>query len=179
MNKDTIIPNIVYIFSDQQRADTMGCYGQELSVTPNLDRLAEEGVVFTNAFSSQPLCGPARSCMQTGRYETQNGCHVNGLPLLDNPENLGSLMSSNGYRTGYIGKWHLAAIPDENEHFIDKPVPVEMRGGYKDRWIVSNILEMTSDSRHGYLFDNNTRINFNKYRVDAKTDYALDFIGDF
>jgi len=179
MTKKVKRPNILYIFSDQQRSDTLGCYGQNLAVTPNLDKLAGAGVVFNNAFSVQPLCGPARSCMQTGRYATQNGCHINGLPLKESPDNLGSLLSATGYKTGYIGKWHLAAIPEENEHFLESPVPVNMRGGYKDRWIVSNILEITSDSNQGYLFDDNKKVFFEKYRVDAITDYALDFIDDF
>ena len=53
-------PNILFVFSDQQRWDTMGCYGQKLSVTPNLDRLAREGTLFENTFTCQPVCGPAR-----------------------------------------------------------------------------------------------------------------------
>lgn len=52
-------PNIVFYFSDQQRWDTLGCYGQPLPVSPNLDRLAESGVLFENAFTCQPVCGPA------------------------------------------------------------------------------------------------------------------------
>ena len=64
-------PNIIFILSDQQRHDSCGCYGQELNVTPNLDKMAEEGVLFTNAFTCQPVCGPARSCLQTGKYATE------------------------------------------------------------------------------------------------------------
>ena len=60
-------PNIVFLFSDQQRWDTCGCYGQPLPVTPNLDRMAAEGVRFEHAFTCQPVCGPARAALQTGR----------------------------------------------------------------------------------------------------------------
>ncbi len=70
-------PNIVFIFSDQQRWDTVGCYGQRLPLTPNLDRMAAEGVRFDNAFTCQPVCGPARACLQTGKYATEVGCHTN------------------------------------------------------------------------------------------------------
>ncbi|MFX1449819.1 MAG: sulfatase-like hydrolase/transferase, partial [Promethearchaeota archaeon] len=77
MNK----PNIIFILSDQQRHDTMGCYGQQLEVTPNLDNLAKKGVIFTHAFTCQPVCGPARSCIQTGLYATETGCFRNGIPL--------------------------------------------------------------------------------------------------
>ena len=68
-------PNIIFILSDQQRPDTCGCYGQELNVTPNLDKMGGEGVLFTNAFTCQPVCGPARSCLQTGKYATETMCY--------------------------------------------------------------------------------------------------------
>ena len=54
-------PNIIFIFTDQQRFDTCGCYGQKLDITPNLDKMAKEGVLFQHAFTNQPVCGPARS----------------------------------------------------------------------------------------------------------------------
>ena len=66
--------NIIFYFSDQQRWDTCGCFGQPLDITPNLDRLAQEGVKFDNAFSPQPVCGPCRALFQTGRYATDTGC---------------------------------------------------------------------------------------------------------
>ena len=71
--------NVILYFTDQQRADTLGCYGQELDVSPVLDKLAKEGVLFENAFTPQPVCGPARACIQTGRYPTETGCYVNGI----------------------------------------------------------------------------------------------------
>ena len=76
-------PNIIFFFSDQQRADTIGAYGQKLNITPNLDRLAEEGVVFEQAYSAQPVCGPCRALFQTGRYPTEINCFRNNqaLPL--------------------------------------------------------------------------------------------------
>lgn len=65
--------NIIFYFTDQQRADTCGCFGQPLDITPNLDRLAGEGVKFDMAFSPQPVCGPCRALFQTGRYATETG----------------------------------------------------------------------------------------------------------
>ena len=58
-------PNIIFYFSDQQRWDTLGCYGQRLPISPNLDRLAAEGTRFEYAFTCQPVCGPARACLQS------------------------------------------------------------------------------------------------------------------
>ena len=72
-------PNIVLFFSDQQRADTVGLYGQELDITPNLDRMGNEGIVFENAFTPQPVCGPFRSILQSGRYPTETGCFTNQI----------------------------------------------------------------------------------------------------
>ena len=98
-------PNIVFYFSDQQRWDTLGCYGQKLPVTPNLDRLAEEGVRFENAFTCQPVCGPARACLQTGRYATQIGCSINGVaPPFGQVKMLAQYFNENGYATAYVGK---------------------------------------------------------------------------
>ncbi len=102
-------PNIVFIFSDQQRWDTVGCYGQALPLTPHLDQMAKDGVRFANAFTNQPVCGPTRAVLQTGRYATEVGCWRNGLALpLDEPT-IAKLLARAGYETGYIGQWHLAS----------------------------------------------------------------------
>ena len=66
-------PNIIVFFTDQQRWDTAGCYGNQCGLTPNLDRLAEDGVRFEYAFTCQPVCGPARASIQTGKYATAIG----------------------------------------------------------------------------------------------------------
>ena len=68
--------NIIFYFTDQQRWDTCGCYGQPLDITPNLDKLAAEGVKFENAFTPQPVCGPCRALFQTGKYPTETGWGV-------------------------------------------------------------------------------------------------------
>ena len=102
-------PNIIVYFSDQQRWDTLGCYGQHLNVTPNLDSLAKEGVIFENAFTCQPVCGPARACLQSGKYATQVNCHRNALALPQNIKTLADYFNESDYETAYVGKWHLAS----------------------------------------------------------------------
>ena len=100
--------NIIFYFSDQQRWDTCGCFGQPLNVTPNLDKLAEEGVKFDNAFSPQPVCGPCRALFQTGKYPTETGCFRNNLMLPSNIKTLGEYMEKDaGYETAYVasGIW--------------------------------------------------------------------------
>ena len=94
--------NIIFYFSDQQRWDTCGCFGQPLNITPNLDKLAAEGVKFDNAFSPQPVCGPCRALFQTGKYPTETGCFRNNLMLPSNIKTLGEYMEKDaGYETAY------------------------------------------------------------------------------
>ena len=95
-------PNIIFYFSDQQRWDTLGCYGQPLPVTPNLDRLAREGTRFTHAFTCQPVCGPARACLQSGVYATQTGCYRNAIALPQGIPTLASCFAKAGYETAYF-----------------------------------------------------------------------------
>src|SRR6185503_8960863 len=97
-------PDIVVVLSDQQRPDSCGVYGQALSVTPNLDAMASEGVVFEHAFTVQPLCGPARASLQTGLMPTRLGCWRNGLALPMGIDTLATRLGALGYRTSYVGK---------------------------------------------------------------------------
>lgn len=177
-------PNIVFVFSDQQRWDTMGCYGQKLEVTPNLDQLAESGVRFDRHFTCQPVCGPARACLQTGKYATQLGCYRNAIRLPSGVKTIADYLNEAGYRTGYVGKWHLASTKGESADDIGErfdcqttAIPFERRGGYKDYWMAADTLEHTSHGYDGYMFDANmNKVEFKGYRVDAVTDYALDYI---
>lgn len=177
-------PNIIFLFSDQQRWDTCGCYGQPLDVTPNLDRMAREGVKFEHAYTCQPVCGPARACIQTGKYATEVGCHTNHRMLPTSETTLAKLLGQNGYETAYIGKWHLASFgprggPDD---YRTRPVPPERRGGYKDFWLASDTLEATSHSYDGYMFDGNgERWDFpeGRYRVDAQTDWVIEYLENY
>lgn len=177
-------PNIVFLFSDQQRWDTLGAYGQKLDISPNLDQLAEKGVKFDKAFSCQPVCGPARSCLQTGKYATETGCYRNGIALPKDEKTIAHWAAEAGYQLGYVGKWHLATTEgDSNEDlgrkfdYKTKPIPLEYRGGWKDYWTASDILEFTSDGFGGHVFDQNMeKVEFEGYRVDKTADLALDFL---
>ncbi len=139
-------PNVLFFFSDQQRWDTCGCYGQQLPITPNLDRIAAEGVRFDLAFTCQPVCGPARACLQTGRYATEVGCPTNNIMLPRGEKTIANWLSDAGYQTGYVGKWHLASqdAPGGPDDFTTKAVPADRRGGYNDYWMAADVLEFTS-----------------------------------
>lgn len=169
--------NIIFYFSDQQRWDTMGCYGQQLPVTPVLDQLAKEGTLFENAFTCQPVCGPARACLQTGVYATQVNCHKNNHILPIGMDTLARRLISAGYETAYIGKWHLAS--EKGSSYRTEPVPVERRGGY-EYWMAADALEATSHGYNGYVFDGDMkRHDFVGHRVDAINAYAVDYLHQY
>lgn len=179
-------PNIVFFFSDQQRWDTVGAYGQKLAVTPNLDKMAEEGVKFEYAFTPQPVCGPARACLQTGLYAAETGCYRNGVALPADVPHLADLFTEAGYETAYVGKWHLASGEANGNmgadfngrlHYERSAIPKYLRGGYKDWWIVSDVLEFTSHGYGGHMFDAEGNVRtFDHYRADATTDFALEYL---
>ena len=188
-HKDTQTqPNILFIFPDQQRWDTVGCYGLPIfpGLTPNLDRLAGDGVRFEYAFTAQPICGPARACLQTGRYATETGCYTNDLALRLNEKTMAHYLSTAGYEVGYIGKWHLAsnhtfgywAGQGEVLDYLHGPVPPNRRGGYKDFWLARDALEFFTKPNEGCIFDmaGNKREYHNRYRVDAQTDWLIEYL---
>ncbi|MCE5279491.1 MAG: sulfatase-like hydrolase/transferase [Planctomycetaceae bacterium] len=172
-------PNILFFFSDQQRWDTCGCYGQPLGVTPNLDAMARDGVRFANAFTCQPVCGPARACIQTGRWATELSCPTNGCRLPVEHPTVARLLRGAGYECGYIGKWHLASYDGAGTSYYDRPVPAALRGGYDDYWLASDVLEFTSHGHDGHMWDgagNQRDFPKGRYRVDAQTDWVLEYL---
>ena len=107
-------PNIVLIMADQQRMDSLGCYGNVFTRTPNLDRLAAGGVRFTHALTPWPVCTPARATMWTGMYPhahglTGNVYGVDDAISMQSPieVTLFDLLRRAGYLTAHFGKWHL------------------------------------------------------------------------
>ncbi|MBI3830943.1 MAG: sulfatase-like hydrolase/transferase [Planctomycetes bacterium] len=160
-------PNTIIFFTDQQRWDMAGVHGNPLDLMPNFDRVAQESTHLYHCFTPQPVCGPARSCLQTGQYATQTGCWRNGIPLKEDATTLAKCFRKGGYTTGYIGKWHLS---DGN------PVTEPQRGGY-EYWLGSYSLEMTSDAYRTRMWDNeNKPVDLPGFRVDALTDAAIRYI---
>lgn len=173
-------PNIVFFFSDQQRWDTLGCNGQPLDITPCLDQFASQDATnFSNCFTPQPVCGPARAMLQTGLYPTQTGCYRNAIPLPLDQKTLATSMRDAGYNVAYVGKWHLASGED-GPHYETEPVPLERRGGYSGYWRAADVLEFTSHGYGGYIYDESgNKLEFNGYRTDFITDQAIHFIENY
>lgn len=160
-------PNVIVFFTDQQRWDSVGLHGNPMQVTPNFDRLAQAGMFVPHSFTCQPVCGPARSAMQTGKYPTTTGCFSNSIPLPRDEKTLAHHFRAAGYHTGYIGKWHLGSAD---------PVRLEERGGYQS-WLASNILEFTSFAYDTVVYDEaDEAVKLPGYRVDALTDAAIRYI---
>jgi len=164
-------PNVLVVFTDQQRWDTAGCYGGPMELTPNLDAMARRGVRFQNAFTCQPVCGPARASIQTGLYAEATGVFRNGIALRAGQRTIAHHFTEAGYDVGYIGKWHLGGTGTE-------PVPRQARCGYDGLWEASDVLEFTSHPYEGRVFDAGDKpIEFrDRYRVDFLTDRATSFI---
>lgn len=99
--------NVLFIMTDQQPVSTLGCYGNPLSPTPNLDRLAKTGMRFDNFHISAFPCSPSRASMLTGLYPQKHGVVTNNVPLEDEIPSLGFIMQKSGRNTAYFGKSHL------------------------------------------------------------------------
>ena len=162
-------PNVVVLMSDQQRWDCSGLHGNPLDLMPHFDRLARAGTHVAKSFTCQPVCGPARSALQLGRYPTNTGVWKNGPTPDSSLPSLAGSFTAAGYNTGYVGKWHLYDFGDGDPG----PVPEEARLGY-DRWLASNILEFTSDAYRTRLYDEENRpVDLYGYRVDACVDAGM------
>jgi arylsulfatase A-like enzyme len=100
-------PNLILFLPDQQRSDTLACYGGVKVHAPNLNRLASESVIFERTYVTHPVCTPSRSSLMTGTWPHINGCTRNSVPLDRRFRVFPDLMHDQDYRTAYIGKWHL------------------------------------------------------------------------
>lgn len=171
-------PNIVLYVADEFRADFIGAAGANWCVkTPNLDKLAQRGAIFTHAVTNQPLCSPSRSCMLTGRYATETGVWKLGVDMRRDLPTLATLLREQGYTANLIGKWHLAKVDVKAGTGFGWVEP-DLRGGFLDVWEGANVLERTTHPYSGTIWDRDgNEIHFkDEYRVDFLTDRAMRFL---
>lgn len=157
-------PNILFIFTDDHASHAMSCYGSEINSTPNLDRIANEGMLFTNCFCTNSICGPSRAVIQTGKHSHLNGFVRNGNKFDGSQQTFPKLMQKQGYQTAIVGKWHLATDPtgfDYSEVLIGQGPyynpPMKVNGadkpvkhvGYTTDIITDLALDWLKDKRDG------------------------------
>ena len=163
-------PNVLFVFADQMRGCDMRCAGNREMVTPHFDRLAREGVMATRHYATTPLCCPNRATMLTGTYPTTHRLLVNDVPMRFDLPSMGTLARDAGYRTGYIGKWHV--------HGGDRLAPIPRgacRLGFDDFWAVLNCAHDYFDTKY-YRDDSDEMIRVEGYEPEIQTDLALEFL---
>lgn len=161
-------PNILFVFADQLRSQELSCYGGVNIETPNLDRIADEGLMMTNAFSTYPICTPFRGMLLTGLYPLHSGISNNDHPLNTELPSFTKSIKKQGYNTAYLGKWHLSGLG--REKYIPKPY----RLGY-DHW---QALECTHDYYNSQYYDNDATESsvWEGFDAEAQTKAAQEYI---
>jgi len=149
-------PNILFIMSDAPAAAAISCYGSRINKTPNLDRLADEGMRFTNCFCTNSICGPSRAVILTGKYSHLNGFIDNGCRFDGSQQTVAKLLQRAGYETAMVGKWHLVSDPPGFAYWNVLPG----QGAYYDPVMI----EMGKRHRR------------QGYTTDIITDVALDYL---
>ena len=157
-SKNETLPNLVFILTDEQRYDTSFHYGNEKIITPNLNKLGDEGVVFENAYVAQPVCSPNRSSIMTGLYPHQTGVTQNKIPLIQEISTFPELLGENSYNTAYIGKWHLGNELDPSHGFNKW---ISMEDGYHWKEDSKAGIDIRYSDYHKWLIDKG-------YKPDSK-----------
>ena len=148
--------NILYIMSDDHSFQTISAYDHRFIETPNIDRIGNEGVVFTNSFVANSISGPSRACMLTGKHSHKNGFIDNAHRFDGSQQTFPKLLQKAGYQTAIVGKWHLTSNPT----------------GF-DYW---NILIGQGDYYNPYFIDNGKKVQIEGYATNITTDLALEWL---
>ena len=161
--------NVLFLFPDQMRAQAMGCMGNPDVRTPNLDRLASEGVLFRNHFANSPVCCPARAIILTGKYAHTNGMVANDLRLRESETSMAEVFSLAGYRTGFVGKWHLDGGPRQPGWIP----PGARRQGF-EFWAANQVSHAHFDTH--YFRDEPEAIPIKTFESEVWTDLGIEFL---
>jgi arylsulfatase A-like enzyme len=149
-------PNIIFIMSDDHASHAMSCYGSKINKTPNLDRIANEGMRFTNSFCTNSICAPCRAVILTGKYSHLNGIIDNRKKFDGSQQTFPKLLQKAGYKTAMIGKWHLKTDPT----------------GF-DYW---NVLPGQGAYYNPAMKEMGQRKKYTGYTTDIITDHALKWL---
>ena len=152
-------PNIIYIMSDDHDNDAISAYNKQFMQTPNIDRLAKEGIRFNKAFVGNSICAPARATLLTGQHSHKNGVKNNSTPFDTTKITIAHHLHNAGYQTALIGKWHLISKPQGFDHWKILPG----MGQYHD----TRMIEMSGDT-----------ITTKGYSADVITDDAINWLNN-
>lgn len=161
-------PNILFVFADQLRSMELGCYGGKQIGTPNMDQVAREGALFTHAISTYPVCSPYRAMLMSGNFPMKNGMVMNDHFLRNPSPYFAEVCRDSGYRTGYIGKWHI------DGHGRSAHIPKERRCGF-DYWRTLECTHQYTKSKYYHQDEKKPRF-WSGYDAIAQTEDACDFI---
>ena len=154
-------PNIIFIMTDDHTTQAMSCYGGNLIETPNMDRIADEGMRFDNCYATNALSGPSRACILTGKFSHRNGFTDNASTFDGSQLTFPKVMRENGYATGVVGKWHLISKPQGFDHWSILLGQNEQGNYYKP-----------------VFYENGTVVKEDGYVTDVITDKAIEFIDE-
>lgn len=154
--KEDVPPNIIFIMSDDHAEKAISAYGHNLLQTPNIDRIANEGIIFKNSFVTNSICAPSRAVLLTGKYSHLNGLRDNRDKFDGDQLTFPKLLQKAGYQTAMVGKWHLKTTPQ----------------GF-DYW---NILINQGDYYNPRMIDMGDTTTHTGYTTDLITDFALDYL---
>ncbi len=163
-------PNLVIFLADQMRGEALGCDGNPDVKTPRLDRLAAGGIRFRHGFANNPVCCPARASILTGMYAQRNGLMINDLRLRESHATIAEVLQAQGYRTGFIGKWHLDGGIREPGYVPPGP----RRQGF-EFWAAHECNHRHFKSH--YFMDGPEPVPFERFEVEEWVDRGLDFVG--
>ncbi len=168
IEKNENTPNIIYIMSDDHAYQAISAYGYELNETPNIDRLAEEGAIFTRACVTNSLCAPSRAVLLTGKHSFINGKVDNVQPFDWNQPNFPKIMQANGYQTAMIGKIHLDGIPQGFDFSMVLP-------GQGEYYNPDFLIDGKSVRKEGYVTDiiTETALDWLKNKRDQNKPFCL------
>ena len=155
-------PNILFIFTDDHASHSLSCYGSKINKTPNLDRIASEGMLFENCFCTNSICGPSRAVILTGKHSHLNGFLQNGNKFDAAQQSFPRLLQAAGYTTAVIGKWHLGHGGKSDPQGFDYWEILRGQGPYYNP----------------PMFRNGDPAKHIGYTTDIITDLALDWLNN-
>lgn len=152
-------PNIIFIMTDDHTTQAMSCYGGTLLETPNMDRIAREGIRLDNCYAINALSGPSRACILTGKFSHENGFKDNESVFDADQQTFPKLLQEAGYTTGIVGKWHLISEPQGFDH-----------------WSILTGQKEQGDYYNPDFLENGMPVTEQGYVTDVITEKAIDFI---